>query len=283
MGLFRFQPLLLWPLLCLSGSIQQTPVVLRPCSVDDSGIASPTQRYSFNTTTTSFELQDGSGRCLVTASCLGNDGDLAVLSPCTPDVVNACQAWNQTGPDGHPPNALIAPSGRCLDINGAHNPDVIDVWDCADPPTQWQNQQWFFNASSGAITSLDTDSSCCSGLCLTPGPSPPPNFKIGAYGKPHRLDAGGTPLASITYVFSSPDYFVDESSPVVYNGALLMFESIGRERICDVEEQPLNDAAFHSSQCERVPSGLATGSRPSRIVKATSACATCAPWRSSSI
>jgi len=188
MGHSRFQPLLLWPLLCLSGSIQQTPVVLRPCSVDDSGLASPAQRYSFNTNTSSFELQDGSGRCLVTASesCLGNDGDLAVLSPCTPDVENACEAWNQTGPDGHPPNALIAPSGRCLDINGAHNPDIIDVWDCADPPTQWQNQQWFFNASSGAITSLDTDSSCCSGLCLTPGPSPPQNFKIGAYGKLRR-------------------------------------------------------------------------------------------------
>ena len=196
---------MLWPLalflLAQCGS-SQTPVVLRPCEYDATGLVAPLQRYSYNAALSTLELQDGSGRCLTLSPCAGANGDLAVLAPCSP--TGACQAWAATGPSASPPSAFTSPSGRCLEVNGAHNANILDVYDCA--VTQWRNQEWAHNATSGAVTSLDTDAACCQGKCLTPGapaPQPPPNLKIGAY-----------------------DYFVDESSPVMYHGQLLMFESI---------------------------------------------------------
>lgn len=181
----------------------EVAVVLRPCVFDGAGLASPPQRYAYNVSSSAFELQDGSGRCLSLASpCAGNDGDVAVLAPCAPGG-GACQTWSASGASGNPPNAFSTPSsGRCLEVNGAHNANLLDVWDCATPPSQWKNMEWSFNATSGAIASLDTDPALTN-LCITPGPSPAPNLKIGTY-----------------------DFFVDESSPVIFNGALLMFESI---------------------------------------------------------
>jgi hypothetical protein len=192
--------LALVPLLARS----QTPVVLRPCEYDAAtGLVAPAQRFAYSAARSALELQDGSGRCLALAPCAGANGALAVLAPCEPS--GACQAWAASGPGSSPPSAFTSPSGRCLEVNGAHNADVIDVYDCA--VTQWRNQEWALNATSGALTSLDTDAECCQGRCLTGVPPPPPrrNLKIGAY-----------------------DYFVDESSPVMFHGRLLMFESIVR-------------------------------------------------------
>ena len=181
--------------------VSPAPVVLRQCSFDDTGLVSPPQRYEYDATHSTFVVQDGSGRCLSLSSCTGGDGDIAVLSPCSENDV--CQKWSLTGPQGNPPFAVqTALSGRCLEINGAHNPNLIDVWNCSNPPDQWKNMEWSFNSTSGAITSLDTDTACCLGLCITPT-VPPRNLKIGTY-----------------------DFFVDESSPLIFNGRLLMFESI---------------------------------------------------------
>jgi hypothetical protein len=175
------------------------PVVLRPCAYAGPQVV-PSQRFTFDASTSTFALQDGSNRCLSLSACTGGAGDVAAVSTCHPGG-DPCQAWTTTAGDSSPPNALRTElTGRCLDVNSAHNPDAIDVWDCAISPDQWKNQEWFFNASSGSITSLDTDPSCTN-LCLTP--SAAPAIKIGTY-----------------------DYFVDESSPIIFNGALLMFESI---------------------------------------------------------
>ena len=209
MAHLRLAPVRLLPLLALFFTCRcaaQAPVVLRPCSYDAAGRAALSQRFSFDPSLGQLALLDGSSRCLALAPCAGANGNLAVLVPCAPGGT-ACQAWNATGPSASPPSALqTALSGRCLEVNGAHNADLIDVYDCA--VTQWRNQEWVLNASTGAVTSLDTDAACCRGLCLTAAPPPPPpapNLKIGAY-----------------------DYFVDESSPVIYHGRLLMFESIVR-------------------------------------------------------
>jgi hypothetical protein len=53
-----------------------------------------------------------------------------------------------------------------LEVNGAFNPDDIDVWDCSIPPGADKNQVWTFNATSGAFASADTNA-CCHGMCLT--------------------------------------------------------------------------------------------------------------------
>ena len=82
-----------------------------------------------------------------------------------------------TNAGDNPPNAILAPlSGRCLSVGSAHDANQIVLWDCE--LNQWLNEEWDFNNTSGAIASLDTDSSL-TGLCLTPEPPPPPNFKIG--------------------------------------------------------------------------------------------------------
>lgn len=178
-------------------------VVLRACSFSGGGpFVAPQQRFAFDTSLSSFALQDGSGRCLSLSACSGDNGEVVALVPCAPNG-SICQAWNMTDDRESPPNAIkTALTGRCLAVNSAHNPDAIVVWDCADPPSQWRNEEWAFNASSGALTSLDSDPTC-GGLCLTPAPVSVQDFKIGMY-----------------------DYFVDESSPVLFNGVLLMFESI---------------------------------------------------------
>lgn len=71
------------------------------------------------------------------------------------------QTWRVTGPTDVPPNAIISgslfcvrsrdsaacydaaryvgagtPGARCIDVNGAFNPDLIDVWDCQQAPAQ---------------------------------------------------------------------------------------------------------------------------------------------------
>ena len=78
-------------------------------------------------------------------------------------------------------------SGRCIDVNGADNPDLIDVWDCGhgggtqafvftvtSAPSVYLhmstldlNEDFVFNATSGAIISLDT-LACCQNKCLSP-------------------------------------------------------------------------------------------------------------------
>lgn len=153
-------------------------VVLRDCT------GASTQRYSFNVTSGTFALQDGSGRCLGVASCAAANGDRIVLAPCAaagvgaalpaigceaaPSCDVATQTWRMTGPTAHPPNAIISSiSGRCVDINGAFDPDTIDVYNCDDPPGADRNEEWVFVEATGEIQSLDTNA-CCLNKCLTP-------------------------------------------------------------------------------------------------------------------
>ena len=157
-------------------------VALRACNVDAKGRVSPSQRFAWNATAGSLALLDGSNRCLAVATCAGANGDAAVLRACSPPTNDAgampigCDSdpcsttafmWKFTGQAGSPPGAFeTATSGRCLDVNGAFNPNDIDVWDCDDPPGADKNQVWAFNSTSGALTSLDTNA-CCLNMCLT--------------------------------------------------------------------------------------------------------------------
>jgi hypothetical protein len=154
------------------------PVVLRNCSYLPSGRVSPTQSYTYDNSTGVFALQDGSGRCLTVSTCAAANSDVIVLAPCStaastpigcePDCTPAAQEWTVQGPAGSPPNAIRSSiSGRCMDVNGAFNPDVIDVYDCSDPPGQFKNDEFTWDSATGAILSLDTDA-CCLNMCLTP-------------------------------------------------------------------------------------------------------------------
>lgn len=153
-----------------------TPVVLRNCSYGADGRAAPTQRYAFNASTGAFALQDGSGRCLSVASCAGENGALVQLVPCAiggggggespigcerQDCGPAAVAWDTTGPTGTPPNAIkTRTSGNCIDVNGALNPTVIDVWECGAVPGAYRNEEFVWEPQSGAILSLDTAPAC---------------------------------------------------------------------------------------------------------------------------
>jgi hypothetical protein len=126
--------------------------------------------------------QPNSGQCLAVSTCAAADGDLVTVLPCgggvgpvnplapCSDATSLSQQWQLTGPGNKPPNALITvASGRCLDVNGAFQSNHIDVWDCGNPPGQYANEEWAYNATTGAITSLDT-AHCCAGRCLTVTP-----------------------------------------------------------------------------------------------------------------
>ncbi len=162
-----------------------TPVVLRDCVVDGSGKLAANQSFTWNATAGTFSLADG--RCLSLSTCDGNNGDLVTLAPCTAGAPpppggasigcdaagpSTCpvqaQAWTITGPSGSPPNGIHAAiGGRCIDVNGAFNPDTIDVWDCQGSPGAYRNEEFTYVPASGAILSLDTDA-CCLNKCLTP-------------------------------------------------------------------------------------------------------------------
>jgi hypothetical protein len=167
-----------------SGGLQGTPVVLRNCSFDVDGRATPTQRYTWNAEAGLFALQDGSDRCLSVATCTGENGALVQLTPCSaasgggggPSPIGCetvgcaaeAQTWTMTGSTGTPPNAIKTnTSGRCIDVNGAFNPDTIDVWDCSSVPGADKNEEFVWNETTGAIVSLDTNP-CCLNMCLTP-------------------------------------------------------------------------------------------------------------------
>ena len=172
-----------------------SPVVLRACAAASGGLAAPNHRYAFNASTGEFALQDGSGRCLSVATCDGANGDRVTLAPCAsrlpppppppggggigcdasiaPTPPQVCAAASQTWAvnAGPSPNSIaISLSGRCIDVNGANQRDVIDVWDCSGPtPGAFKNEEFAFDAASGAITSLCTDPDCaCEGFCITP-------------------------------------------------------------------------------------------------------------------
>lgn len=170
---------------------QGTNITLRQCQTDGSGYAIASQRFTLNATTGQLVSGDPatSGMCLAIAGCDGASGTLLTTAPCAaapngsstsigcdPSPANcanslAPQSWTFTGSSGTPPFALIngASSSACVDVNGAFDPDHIDVWSCDVPPGQYKNQEWAYNASTGAITSLDTDA-CCLGLCMTVTP-----------------------------------------------------------------------------------------------------------------
>jgi alpha-L-fucosidase 2 len=159
------------------------PVVLTDCVYGADGLAQPSQRFTYSPSTNQFALQDGSGRCLTLGACSPTDGTLAVLAPCQ-DPGNSSlpfgcdsscganlQSWVLTGPSASPPNA-IQPSGgvgtgMCLDVNGAFNPDVIDVWGGCTPPGEYKNDEWAWNATTGALLTLDTAPQVV-GKCITP-------------------------------------------------------------------------------------------------------------------
>ena len=162
------------------------PVALRACNIQSDGRVAQKQRFAWNASVGTFELLDGSGRCLSIASCDGANGDRVTLAPCSnkpptpvpdnigcdttgplPCITNA-QQWSVTGSGGTPPNAIkSAISGRCIDVNGANNPDVIDLWDCGNGA--YANEQFIWNATSGGIVTLDTYPECgCFGFCITP-------------------------------------------------------------------------------------------------------------------
>ena len=172
-----------------SSGVGGTPVVLRPCVT---GAAN--QRYALNASTGAFALQDGSGRCLSVSTCDGDNGDRVTLAPCAsrepppppppPGAVGcdasitpapqACAAASQTwavNANSSPNSIAVAVSGRCIDVNGANDPNHIDVWDCSGAtPGAFKNEEFAFDAASGFITSLCTDPDCaCENYCITPG------------------------------------------------------------------------------------------------------------------
>jgi hypothetical protein len=170
------------------------PVVLRVCAGAGAAAAAPNQRFAFNASTGEFALQDGSGRCLSVATCDGANGDRVTLAPCVsrqpppppPPAAGAigcdatiappatsCAEASQTwaiNVGGSPNSIAISTSGRCIDVNGATNPDDIDVWDCSGPtPGAYKNEEFVFDAASGTITSLCSDPTCaCENFCITP-------------------------------------------------------------------------------------------------------------------
>lgn len=164
------------------GGLEGTPVVLRNCTMGADGLVAPTQRYTWNASTGTFALQDGTGRCLSVASCAGENGALVQLVPCSSggsggDSPIGCEAegcataalsWSVTDATGTPPNAIkTKTSGRCVDVNGAFSPNTIDVWDCGAVPGADKNEEFAWNPQSGGILSLDTNP-CCLNMCLTP-------------------------------------------------------------------------------------------------------------------
>lgn len=169
------------------GGVGGTPVVLRPCLVDNNGLVEPSQRYSWNATSGQFALQDGSGRCLSVQSCGVTDGTIVSIAPCvqpnpppstgsigcdssSQNCLSLSQTWYVTSENGNPPNAIITntTSQHCIDVNGATNPDKIDVWTCGAPGS-YKNDEFIFNSTTGGIVSLDSDPDCnCSGYCLSP-------------------------------------------------------------------------------------------------------------------
>ena len=78
--------------------------------------------------------------------------------------------WAWSGPGGTPPNAitptLAGASALCLDVNGAFSPDVIDLYVCGTPGS-YKNDEWVFNATTGALLTLDT-APLVVGKCITP-------------------------------------------------------------------------------------------------------------------
>jgi alpha-L-fucosidase 2 len=160
-------------------------VYLAQCQYGSDGKASPAQRFAF-TQGGSLAIQDGSGRCLATASCSAAAGALAVLVPCEQEeeemkeldqpigceasCAAAIQKWTLSGPSAAPPNAFEnTAASLCLDVNGAITPDVVDVWTCDNPPGAYKNLEWAYNATTGAFLTLDTYPGVA-GLCLTPKP-----------------------------------------------------------------------------------------------------------------
>jgi hypothetical protein len=165
------------------GSLPEgTPVVLRNCSLDAYGQAVPEQRYAWNASAGTLALQDDSGRCLSVSSCDGQNGALVTLISCGAggargDQPIGCErascaedalAWDLTGSTGAPPYAVkTRTSGRCIDVNGAFNPDLIDIWDCGTEPGADKNEEFAWDPTTGGIISLDTNP-CCRNKCLTP-------------------------------------------------------------------------------------------------------------------
>lgn len=171
-----------------------TPVALRACVVDGNGLAAPKQRFAWNATAGQFALQDGSGRCLSVSTCDASNGDRVTVAPCAaqpqppppPPAAGdigcdagaapaSCaaqsQQWSVTGPSGAPPNAIkpALATSRCIDVNGATQRDVIDVWDCGTPPGAYKNEEFAYNITSGSIQSYDSDPDCaCLNFCITP-------------------------------------------------------------------------------------------------------------------
>lgn len=157
-------------------------VDLETCIRNTNGSLTSSQTYSFSNGL--FILQDGSNRCLMGASCAASPGTRLVLAPCiTPsnssnnsigcDSSSSCtdqlQQWTWTGPNGVPPNALKSPlgGGLCMDVNGAVTPNIIDLWTCDNPPGEYKNLEWMYNATDGGIYTLDTYPGVA-GKCLTP-------------------------------------------------------------------------------------------------------------------
>jgi alpha-L-fucosidase 2 len=171
------------------GGVGGSPVKLSQCVLMSDGLVSPTQRFEWNASTGQFALQDGSGRCLSVESCSVNDGTTVTLAPCalpspsppSPDSIGcstsstqSCltqsQTWFITSSAGFPPNAIITntTSHHCIDVNGATNPNDIDVWTCGSPGA-YKNDEFIFNSTISAIQSLDSDPQCnCQMWCLTP-------------------------------------------------------------------------------------------------------------------
>lgn len=159
-------------------------VNLQPCVYGSDGLVQPSQRFNYTSVSGGvLALQDGSGRCLTVSECVPSTGTRVVLAPCTAggsgnssapigcDVSScgaATQQWFWSGPGGVPPNALqTAAAQLCMDVNGALTPDVIDLWTCDNPPGQYKNLEWAWNATSGALLTLDTAPDVI-GKCITP-------------------------------------------------------------------------------------------------------------------
>jgi hypothetical protein len=54
-----------------------------------------------------------------------------------------------------------------MDVHGATDKDVVDVWDCVSG--SFKNEEFAFDVSTGGITTFDTHPGCdCAGFCVTP-------------------------------------------------------------------------------------------------------------------
>jgi hypothetical protein len=126
----------------------------------------------------------GQPLCLTVSSCAPSEDSTVFLADCVAPAPanaseacydafqcsNAVQLWSFNS--NYQPHGLQSQVGSdagaawCLDMPGAYGP-VVDLYSCDTNSEQYSNQDWFFNATSGAIVSLLSRPGWGPGFCLT--------------------------------------------------------------------------------------------------------------------